>query len=397
MNHGAPIRPAPDRTIPVRIGPRGYEVRVGAGLLGRLGPLVTQALPAPARQALLVFDAALPSATIDAASASLAGAGLIVSRHAVHAAEQSKTIGGVGAILTAAASSRHERADPIIALGGGVVGDMAGFAAAIYRRGVPVVQCPTTLLSMVDASVGGKTGVNLDLGTVGEREVLKNLVGAFHQPVAVVADTDTLRSLPPRHFRSGLAECVKHGLIGAEAGDPGLLDWIGSNVGAVLGLEPTPLADLLVRNIALKARIVETDEREEAEAARVLLNLGHTFAHALEPLAGLSPDSNPSNAPLQHGEAVALGLVAACELSRALGLADASFVDQTRSLLSRAGLPVRVRGLPSADALIARMAHDKKATGGAVRFIVPTPGCRARVVRAPDPGAVAAALDAIRG
>ncbi len=279
-----------------------------------------------------------------------------------------------------------------------MVGDLAGFAAATYRRGVPVIQCPTTLLAMVDASVGGKTGVNLDLGTSEAPDLKKNAVGAFHQPSLVLADTDSLGSLAPRHLRAGLAECIKHGMIAADAGDPGLLAWIGKNLNGLLGLDRALVTELVTRNVAVKARIVAGDEREEnSSGGRAILNLGHTFGHAIETLPGLSPDRNMANAPLLHGEAVALGLVAAAACSAKLGLCPLGLLDQVGDLLTRAGLPTKVAGLPSDEAIITLMGHDKKAMGGAMRLVLPVGGGRAMVVANPAREGVAAGLAAIRG
>jgi 3-dehydroquinate synthetase len=292
-----------------------------------------------------------------------------------------------------------------------VVGDLAGFAAASYRRGVPVIQCPTTLLAMVDASVGGKTGVNLDLGTAEAPDLKKNAVGAFHQPSLVLVDTDSLGSLAPRHLRAGLAECIKHGLIAADAGDPGLLEWTGANLERLLGLDQGLVTELVTRNVAVKARIVVGDEREEASSGgRALLNLGHTFGHAIETLARLSfegpgrvyregtgPGGDRRATLLLHGEAVGLGLVAAATCSAKLGLCPMGLVEQVRDLLTRAGLPTTVVGLPSDEAIITLMGHDKKAMGGVMRLVLPVGGGRAKVVANPALGAVVAGLAAIRG
>lgn len=388
-------------TIPVNFGPRSYSVRVGNGLLDQLGPIAREKLASTAR-AFLVVDSALPETTIERASRSLKGSGFDVSVTTLHATEPEKSLATLERLLVALARTRHERRDPVVALGGGIVGDVAGFAASVYRRGVPVVQCPTTLLSMVDASVGGKTGVNLSTGTSGVEgaSIKKNLVGAFHQPTAVVADIGTLRSLPARHFRSGLAECIKHGMIGAIAGDPGLFDWIDANLDAILAQDSRTLIELVSRNVKIKAAIVAGDEREESESAaggRALLNLGHTFGHAFEPIATLSPDGNPANTPLQHGEAVALGLLAAARCSEMLGEGSASLKSDTLELLmSRAKLPTRVAGLPPTESIVASMMHDKKVQGGKLRLVLPNKGFSARVVDDPAMAPVRNAIDSLR-
>ena len=243
------------------------------------------------------------------------------------------------------------RGSPLVALGGGVAGDVAGFAAATYLRGVPFVQCPTSLLAMVDASVGGKVGVNLPQG--------KNLVGAFHQPVAVAIDPLALGTLPERELRCGLAECIKHGLLG----EPGLLDWLEERMGRIRELDSETLVELVRRNVEVKAGVVMRDEREAGE--RASLNLGHTFGHALETCLGYGE--------VLHGEAVALGLIAAAAVSRRLGLCDERFVERLRELVAAAGLAVS-RPLPGDGALASAMRRDKKVSGGRVRLVLPKGG-----------------------
>jgi len=229
---------------------------------------------------------------------------------------------------------------------------------------------------MVDAAVGGKTAVNLAMGEGSLADLKKNLIGAFHQPSVVLADVSTLTTLPPRILHSGLAECIKHGMLGHHGGDPGLFPWLESVLDQIMAYEPAALAELVSRNVAIKAHIVRGDEREEAEdevGGRALLNLGHTFAHAIETISHLTPDGQLKNAPLQHGEAVALGLVAACATSQALGLVDAAFLARIRELIRRAGLPTAIAGLPTPAEFIARMMHDKKVSAGRLRLIIPQP------------------------
>lgn len=384
------------RRVEVRAPSLSYEVVIGSGTLARVGEFARAALARPAARALVVADESLPARLIDSVRTSLGGAGLSTTVARVAASEAGKSPSTVEAVLAAAARARHERSEPFIALGGGITGDIAGFAGATYRRGVPWINCPTSLLAMVDASIGGKTGVNLRLGDA-PGDLKKNMVGAFHQPRLVVADVDALRSLPDRELRCGLAECVKHGLLSAEFGDAGLLDWTEANVDRFLSRDADGLIELVARNVTVKAAVVEGDEREEADdGGRALLNLGHTFGHAIETLPGLTPDGDPSHSPLKHGEAVALGLIAACRTAEALQLGPASIGDRVRSLLARIGLPTTVAGLPDDAGLLALMAHDKKARAGRMRLILPCGPGRCRVVEDAPSATVAAGLDAIR-
>lgn len=383
-------------TIRVQLAERAYDVHVGPGVLATLGPRTRERVGTRPKRTLLVHDAGVPASPVAAARVSLAAAGFSVSVASVPADENHKTLDTLERLCIAMASAKLERGEPVIALGGGIVGDVAGFAASVYRRGVPVVQCPTTLLSMVDASVGGKTGVNLDLGD--GRASKKNLLGTFHQPSLVLADVDALRSLAPRQLRCGLAECIKHGLLAADCGDADLLDWIDANLARVLALDAAALTELVSRNVAIKARVVAGDEREEAEdgGGRALLNLGHTFGHAIEPLKNLSPDGEVKNAPLQHGEAVSLGLVAACHCAAAMGLCGHDIPTRVIALLARAGLPTSVRNLPPTDDLIEAMSHDKKVLGGVLRLVLPVGPGRCRVVTDAPRDAVRAAIDSLR-
>ncbi|MDX2018303.1 MAG: 3-dehydroquinate synthase family protein [Planctomycetota bacterium] len=349
-----------------------YDAIVGAGLLGQLGTLVKGVIRAGARRAMIVRDTGVPEELGRAARASLEAAGLTVSAVELAPTEIDKSLASVERVLLALASSRHERWDPVIALGGGIVGDLAGFAAAIYRRGVPVVQCPTTLLSMVDASVGGKTGANLASGA----SLKKNLIGAFHQPALVVADVQSLRSLPERTLRAGLAECLKHGLLGATLGDAGLEEFTARALPGVLAREPEAMIGLVARNVALKASVVQHDEREEApnqRGGRALLNLGHTFGHAVETLPGLrwtGADGKP-RPNLEHGEAVALGLVAAYECAARLGWVGAERAGAIARQVVAAGLPDRAAGLPVWGTIAGLMGDDKKVSGGVLRLVLP--------------------------
>ena len=238
----------PPRTIPINLADRTYKAHIGASLIAELPSIVSRAAPS-ARRAFLVVDTGVPSPlagrvqeALSANAMATPSAGMpYLTRFDITPTEPGKSLATLTDLLTALARSRHERFDPIIALGGGIVGDIAGFAAAVYRRGVPIIQCPTTLLAMVDASIGGKTAINLDIGGgLGDADLKKNLIGAFHQPNAVIADIECLPSLPARVLRCGLAECIKHGLIAGHAGDPGLFDWTIRNLPAILGHAPGP-------------------------------------------------------------------------------------------------------------------------------------------------------------
>jgi 3-dehydroquinate synthase len=378
--------------VRVALAQNPYNVHVGAGILAQVGEITRRALRHQASKAFLATDSGVPAAAVETVAASLADCGLPVTRSAITPSEAVKTLETFHGLLQAMARSKHERCDPVVALGGGIVGDIAGFAAAAYQRGVPVVQCPTTLLAMVDASVGGKTAVNLDLGTDG---LHKNMVGAFWQPAAVVADVQVLASLPPRHLRAGLAECLKHALICRDLEDPDLLEWIGAHIDQALALHGATLEELVARNVSAKARIVRGDERERApEGGRSLLNLGHTFAHAIETLPGLFVGGTPG--PLLHGEAVGLGLIAASTCSSAMGLAPPGFPGDVAALIRRVNLPATVQGLPPTPDVLARMAHDKKARAGALRLVLPTGDGKARIISNPPVEAITAGLDAIR-
>ena len=298
-----------------------------------------------------------------------------------------------------------ERKSPVVAVGGGIVGDTTGYVAASYLRGVPFVQVPTTLLSMVDASVGGKVGINVTQG--------KNLVGAFHQPVLVCIDTDVLKTLPDRELRCGLAECVKHGVIR----DPDLFAWIEDNVDRVLDLDSDALVELVQRNVKIKADVVMEDEKEQG--VRAHLNFGHTFAHAIEasPVAVARanepkrrrfappprfeapkppPETHAYEGPYAHGEAVALGMVAATTLAVSAGRCDSSLLDRLVALLDRIGLSTSSDQLADTDLLMDIMLADKKVKDGQVRLVLPDRLGAVSIVNNTPPEQVAAAWDALR-
>lgn len=331
------------RVLEVALGERAYPVRIGAGLLADPATWAGLRPPGPC---LVVSDSRVAPLH---GGALLAGLGLPAQAlHVVPAGEGSKTLERCAGIFAALAAGRATRDTTVFALGGGMVGDLAGFAAACWMRGVRLVQVPTTLLAMVDSSVGGKTAVNLPEG--------KNLVGAFHQPAAVVADTDTLATLPPRELAAGLAEVVKYAAIA----DPGLMDWLEAQAPALLAGDPQALAAAIAASVAHKAAIVARDEREQGD--RALLNFGHTFGHAIEAEDGYRN--------WLHGEAVAAGMVQAARLSAALGLAPAADGERLAALLARLGLPVRGDPAMAPDALLGHMRLDKKAQADGLRFVL---------------------------
>ncbi len=334
------------RTVAVG-GAQPYAIDIGPGLLrdgARLGT------PLRGNDAIVVSDhnvAPLYAAHVaDALRA--ARPGVRVLTHVLPAGEQAKTLAHFTEVIDALAAAGARRDACLYALGGGVIGDLAGFAAACWMRGIDCVQLPTTLLAMVDSSVGGKTAVDLPQG--------KNLVGAFHPPRAVLADTAALRTLPARELRAGFAEVIKYGAIC----DAPFLDWLDSNADALLAMEDDALAEAIARSCAHKAAIVERDPFEHGE--RALLNLGHTFGHAIETEQGYGG--------LNHGEAVAVGMLLAARLSQALGLAPVADTERLRAVLLRFNLPVAVPAGLDTNRLLAHMRLDKKALAGGLRFIV---------------------------
>ncbi len=377
--------------VRVELDERPYDVTIGAGVLDDLATLLQDRVGD--RPAMVVLDNGLPPSVGERVKAQL---GQRATIHTVTPSERDKSLQTLEAMLRAMTVAELGRGDPVVAIGGGVVGDVAGFAAACYRRGVPVIQCPTTLLSMVDASVGGKTGVNLVAGA--DDHLHKNMVGAFHQPRAVLADVALLDSLPDRHLRSGLAECVKHGMLSAGWGDAGLSAWIDDQAERLLTRDHDTLSELVRRNVTVKASVVVTDEREEQTdraGGRAQLNLGHTFGHAFETLPGVRP-AHRAGTDLHHGEAVAVGLVAASEAAVRLGLCDPQTPAQTRDRLERVGLPISLTGLPGADAVLRRMRSDKKVIAGSLRLVLPASAGTCVVATDPPEQVVLEAIDAIR-
>ena len=331
--------------IPVRLAGHAYDVVIRPGLLGEVGRRLRTLTKA--NKAILVFDANLPAAHRSAVAASLRETFAQVVECEMPPGEEHKTTATVDRIYDAALRAGIDRHTPLLALGGGVVGDTAGFAAASLLRGVPFVQIPTTLLAMVDASVGGKTGVNHAVG--------KNLIGAFHQPVAVFADPDTLKTLPPRELRSGLAECIKHDVIRDADG----FSRLEREITRATALDGGYLTALVAHNVAIKARVVEADPFENGERAH--LNFGHTFGHAIE---------NVSHYEYTHGESVALGMAAASQLAVDLRMLDEASRRRIVAVIEKAGLPARGLKLDT-RAVVDAMAFDKKAKSGRLRFVLP--------------------------
>ncbi|MFZ9202125.1 MAG: 3-dehydroquinate synthase [Opitutales bacterium] len=329
----------------VSLGERAYEVRVGAGA-SREALALAAAERAQGRVVVTVTSPGVRSALPELTAAFAAHGPLLVTQADGETAKSALELARLWEALAAAGMGRD---GTLIALGGGVVGDLAGFAAATYLRGVACVQVPTTLLAMVDSSVGGKTGINLAQG--------KNLAGSFHQPRRVLADTDVLRHLPPREFAAGMAEVVKYGLLG----DRALLSKL--QAAGRISWDHPQLAEIILACVRMKAVVVAGDERETSrENGRALLNLGHTFGHAIEAVAGYGT--------YLHGEAVAIGITMAATLSRDLGLIAPADAESVAALLELNGLPTRLRSPLAADALLAAMGKDKKNRAGALRFVV---------------------------
>jgi 3-dehydroquinate synthase len=350
----APLKHSADINVDVALGDRAYDIVIGRGVLSSLGARV--AALRPGVRTAIVTDRTVAKHWLEPAERSLAEAGIPTSRVIVEEGEGSKTYAVLENVSEALIAAKIERNDLVIALGGGVVGDLAGFAAAILRRGVDFVQVPTSLLAQVDSSVGGKTGINSPQG--------KNLLGAFHQPVLVIADTSVLDTLSPRQFRAGYAEVAKYGVLGDEA----FFGWLEANHADIF-TGGAAREHAIATSCRAKAAIVSRDERENGE--RALLNLGHTFGHALEAATGFSDR-------LFHGEGVSVGMVLAAEFSAQLGMISEADAARVERHLSAVGLPTRLQdiagfaqeGLADADALMALMAQDKKVKRGRLTFIL---------------------------
>jgi len=349
-NHeGAPPRPDA-AVVRVELGGRAYPIHIGPGLLRELGWLMRARFSGD--RLTLVTDENVGPLHAGEAVASIRQAGFAAEVLTVPAGDATKCLDQARDLWDSLAVRRHSRSEPIVALGGGVVGDLTGFVAATWLRGVPFVQCPTTTEADIDAAVGGKTAINHRCG--------KNLIGAFHQPSFVCIDTRCLATLSPRDFRAGLAESVKHAVIR----DPDFLDWQTVSAGAILAQDELTLIELIRRNCANKAAVVAADERETADApdGRAALNFGHTFGHAIEA---------QSEYTLRHGEAVAVGMVAELELAVREAEFPSADRDRVERLLDLLGLPTRSPIPLEISDLLARLEVDKKVCNQKVRFVLP--------------------------
>ena len=372
----APLKTANPMTVGVALGDRAYEIVIGRDVLPSLGHRIAKLRPG-ARTAI-VTDRTVAKHWLGKTEAALADAGIASSRIIVGEGEASKSYAVLQEVSEALIAAKIERNDLVIALGGGVIGDLAGFAASIVRRGVDFVQVPTSLLAQVDSSVGGKTGINSPHG--------KNLVGAFHQPVLVVADTAVLDTLSPRQFRAGYAEVAKYGVLG----DLEFFDWLEANHAEIFS-GGAAREHAIAASCRAKAEIVARDERETGD--RALLNLGHTFGHALEAATGFSDR-------LFHGEGVAVGMVLAAEFSAHLNMIPPAEAARVQHHLASVGLPIRLQdiagfqqeGLADADTLMALMAQDKKVKRGRLTFILLEKIGKAVIANDVDPSAVRAFL-----
>ncbi len=343
-------RQAP-QVVHVALGARAYDVLIGPGLLPRAAGLLAERLGP--RRIAIVTDRNVAGHHLAGLADAFRADGRLRGEIVLPPGEATKSFGELAHLSERLLELGVERGDVVLALGGGVIGDLAGFAAAILRRGVRFVQVPTSLLAQVDSSVGGKTGINTPQG--------KNLVGAFHQPSLVIADTGLLASLPPRELRAGYAEVAKYGLLG----DAAFFDWLEAHAGDVLALQPAAIARAVARSVEMKAEIVIRDETETGD--RMLLNLGHTFGHALEAFTGYS-------SRLLHGEGVAIGMCLAFRMSEALGLAVPQTAARVAAHLKAIGLPTRIADIPGdgpdAATMVRLMGQDKKVADGKLTFIL---------------------------
>jgi len=340
------MRKIPEQIVAVALGDRSYDIVIQPGLLTEVGERLTNL--AQSRQVGVVTDRHVARHHLPAMLRSLRSAGFEPTEIVLAPGERTKTLSTVGAILDVLAKMKFERKSLLVALGGGVVGDLAGFAAAIYQRGIPVVQVPTTLVAQVDSSVGGKTGVDHPLG--------KNLFGAFHQPRAVFIDPVTLRTLPRREWIAGIAEVIKYGVIADEA----FFSFLEQSIDSLLQLDELTVLRVIARSCEIKAQVVADDERESDR--RRILNYGHTIGHALESLEGYRG--------MIHGEAVGIGLVQEADLAHYLGICQREVVERVRNLVGCAGLAEAIPSV-SFQSLWAAMQHDKKVVGGQVVGVWP--------------------------
>lgn len=355
-------------TIRVELRERSYDIRIGRGILEEAGRFIIERLPG--RHAVVITDQNVRAPHAQRVSAALIAAGFRTEMICIPPGEGSKSPQQAEALWNRLLELRTDRKSIIAAVGGGVVGDLAGFVAATYARGIPFVQVPTSLMAQVDSSVGGKVGINLPLA--------KNIVGAFWQPAGVLIDLAALDTLPPREYRSGLAEVVKYGVIL----DEGFFSYLERHVEAINSRDSAVLEQLIRRSCELKAQVVAADEHEES-GIRAVLNYGHTFCHAIETVAGYGE--------YLHGEAVAIGMICASRLAHLAGRIDEELTQRQEKLLSALGLPTSVEGLDVA-ALLAAMQRDKKADQGALRFVLPTRMGHVELVGGFEPDLVRRAL-----
>ncbi|MHC4443015.1 MAG: 3-dehydroquinate synthase [Planctomycetota bacterium] len=363
-----------ERVVPVDIQPNPYQVIIGTGSLATLGARLAETVKA--KYVAVITDDNVGPLYADKALSSLKNAGFEPKLLTVPAGESSKSLEMVRCLYDDLAEARIDRTSSIVALGGGVVGDLAGFAAATWLRGVPYVQCPTTIVSVVDSSVGGKTGVNHTSG--------KNMIGSFYQPKLVLIDTATLKTLSERDFRAGLAESIKHGIIR----DADFFAWHEENVESILGYDLEALNTLSEHNVRIKADIVAKDERE-LTGLRSLLNFGHTIGHAIESAMARKGD------PWRHGECVAVGMVAACEMSVVAGKLDGQSADRVTTLLERAKLPTSAPLVSGRGELMDLMRSDKKVAAGKIRFVLLDTIGKAKLHEDIKPAWIEAGLDRV--
>lgn len=335
-------------TVRVALAERSYDIEIGSGLLLDAGSHLQRWVPAT--RAVVITDSNVRALHAEKVAASLGAAGIRTHLCEVPAGEASKSVAVADSLWQQVLEFGADRKSVVVAVGGGVIGDLAGFVAATFARGLPFVQVPTTLLADVDSSVGGKVGVNLPRA--------KNMVGAFWQPRGVLIDLDSLQTLPEREYRAGLAEVVKYGVIL----DPAFFTYLEGHVAAINARDPAALRHLIATSCELKARVVEQDEREET-GLRAVLNYGHTFCHAIEAVTHYGE--------YLHGEAVSIGMICASRLAELLGRIPAELTARQERLLQALGLPVSMPDLPR-DQLLAAMQHDKKVEHGQLRFVLPS-------------------------
>ena len=351
------------KKVGVELGDRSYEVRIGARLLERLGSWLKE--KGYSGRAVIITDATVGGFYADMVSRSLSIAGFKVTLLQVPPGEGQKSLESAAGLYDKLTEALAERTTPVLALGGGVIGDLAGFVVATYRRGLPLVQVPTTLLAMVDSSIGGKTAV--DFGR------LKNVIGVFYQPVMVAADIDTLKTLPHGELANGLAEVIK----AASARSANFFKFLEINIKKAGQLQPEVLENMISDAVHIKTEIVSKDEREE-KGPRLILNFGHTVGHAIEAVSGFG---------LKHGQAVAIGMMSAAKISRKMGLLAESEVGRLEKLVTAAGLPVKMPAL-DITAVMEAMRHDKKVKGDKIRFVLLKSLGNAFISDEVDPGMV---------